>query len=228
MRFDFKSFIIAFFLFLGCFTLFAQEDEQKKNMVYFEPTSLLVPPNRLSIGYTRNIDENFFVGIEIGKSLDKNYGRSNERSYDYNLFAYRLEGGYIFNPQDRVNYYVSVDFQQIKHTEILLDDYFKSAIQNEMGNDVYYQFDEIDYRRRKTTLNFNYGFIAYFNKSRKFGINPSFGLGVKFVDVDFKNPKNINERDRPSGFLNFGSRYRMEGEVTTLNINLQLRLFFKF
>ncbi len=225
---NYKSFIITFFMLTGCYTIDAQEVEQKKNTVYLDVSALIVPPNRLSIGYMRNFGSNYFAGIELGHSIDRYNGRSNGDSEDYMLFAYRLQFGYIFNPNQRFQNYVSVDFIQIHHTETLFDDYFKSSERNNQGNEVLFEYDEIKFKREKIAFNVNYGFFAHFNKSKTFGINPSFGFGVKFVDVTFSDPVNLSLRDEDSNFWDFGSRYRKEGQQTNINGNLQVKLFYKF
>lgn len=228
MTLNYKRFIIGLFLFSGCYTLNAQEIEQKKNTVYLDVSALIVPPNRLSIGYMRNFGSNYFAGIELGHSIDRYNGRSNGDSEDYLLFAYRLQVGYIFNPDQRFQNYVSVDFQQIHHTETLFDDYFRSAELNIDDDPVYFKYDEIEYKREKITFNVNYGFFAHFNRAKTFGINPSVGLGLKVVDVTFSNPKNLNLEEDKYKSWNFGSRYRREGKQTSANANIQVKFFYKF
>ena len=67
-----------------------------------------------------------------------------------------------------------------------------------------------------------------FNKAKTFGINPSFGFGVKFVDVTFSNPVNLSIDDNKLKFWDFGSRYRKEGQETMVNANIQVKIFYKF
>ena len=224
----FNKFIISVLMISSCFNSNAQELEDRKNTVYFDFTALMTPPNRLSIGYIRNFGTNYFAGIELGHSIHPNSGRSNGGAEDYQLFAYRLQVGYNFNPEKRFQNYVSVDFQQIHHTETLQDDYFRSAELSTDENTVYFSYDEIEYKREKMTFNVNYGFFAHFNRAKTFGINPSVGLGFKVVDVTFSNPVNLNVDDNELKFWDFGSRYRKEGQVTTANANIQVKFFYKF
>ena len=224
----FNKFIISVLMISACFNSNAQEIVDKKNTVYFDFTALMTPPNRLSFGYIRNFGTNYFAGIELGHSIDRNNGRSNGNSKDYQLFAYRLQVGYNFNPEERFQNYVSLDFQQIHHTETLIDDYFRSSELSTADNTVYYSYDEIEYKREKMTFNVNYGFFAHFNKAKTFGINPSVGLGLKVVDVTFSNPVNLNIDDDDIKFWDFGSRYRKEGQETTVNANIQVKFFYKF
>lgn len=225
---NFNKLIISFFMCSVCFISTAQELVDKKNTVYLDVSALLVPPNRLSIGYIRNFGSNYFAGIELGHSIDKYNGRSNGDSEDYLLFAYRLQVGYIFNPDQRFQNYVSVDFQQIHHTETLYDDYFRSQELSTNDERGYFRYDKIDYKREKLTFNINYGFFAHFNRAKTFGINPSVGLGLKVVDVTFSNPVNLNVDDNDLKFWDFGSRYRKEGQETTVNANIQVKFFYKF
>lgn len=224
----FNKLIFSFFLCSVCFISTAQELIDKKNTVYLDVSSLIVPPNRLSIGYLRNFGTNYFAGIELGHSIDESNGRNNGDSRDYKLFAYRLQFGYIINPNNRFQNFISIDFQQIHHTETLIDDYFRSSELSTADNTVYFSYDEIEYKREKMTFNVNYGFFAHFNKAKTFGINPSVGLGLKVVDVTFSNPVNLNIDENNRKFWDFGSRYRKEGQQVTINGNVQVKFFYKF
>ena len=207
--------------------IYAQNDLQGKTSIQLDIAPLIVPPYRVSIGVSHQLTPHFFVGAELGKSFSETWGRANDKSESYKLFQYRLEGGYIFNPEKKyVFHYLSVDFLSIKHTETLFDgSYYVNK--NEI-DEQHYSYDRIDYKRKKYAFNVNYGMKIFFSKSKKVGVDPKIGLGINNVDVDFSNAENLNKAEKSRDIFDFPNRYTRFGKETTLNINFQIRFFYVF
>ncbi|HLW41942.1 MAG TPA: hypothetical protein VKY82_06195 [Flavobacterium sp.] len=221
-----KKYLIALLALLSL-SIYAQEETGGKTYVQFDVASAITPPHRISIGISHQLNERFFIGIEGGKSFSGTWGRLNDKAENYKLHQYRMEVGYILNTKKKyVSPYLSVDFMGLNHKETLFDGYY--YVNKNDINEQRFSYDKIDYHRKKHTFNFNYGMKIFFSKSKKVGIDPKIGLGIKNVDVAFSKAKNLQEVEKKRDPFGFTDRYTRFGKETSLNVNIQLRFFYVF
>lgn len=219
-----KHYVII--LLLSSFFVQSQEAMSGKTSISLDIAPLIVSPRRLSVGVAYQISPRFFVGIEGGKSFSASWGRTNGESENYKLNQYRLEAGYILNPNnDHVNHFLSLDFVGINHKETLLDGDFWVDYNNTSKR---YSYLRADYSRKKHVFHINYGLKVFFSDSKKVGVEPKIGLGIGNTSVDFTNTINQKEIDNDQSLWGVNNRYELAGKEQIGNVNFQIRFFYVF
>jgi hypothetical protein len=206
----------------------AQNDEisdiSEYNNSSYLTTNLLSSINpiipRWRIGYIRNINDRWKIGLDIG------YGNHNLTFYDlgdnYELWEIRPEFYYFIKTKRRTKKYLSVEPFYIHHKDIFFDGtYFP-----ENGESLSY--DKANYKRQKYGLNFKYGFL--FNSKKRIGFNLYTGLGLRFRKNSFTNTVNPEEVDLgPEGgdMFGFDDYRRVEGNNIGGNFVLGLKIYYR-
>ncbi|MEP0262418.1 hypothetical protein [Dokdonia sp.] len=231
-----NNFLLVCFLLISTHSLFGQSEEvQRKSYVTFDVLSPIASYSPAwKVGYFRKINDQFIIGAEVGIGT---YGTSinfvgdgDWIENDYFKFEVSPELIYVLNPNHTFENFVSAEAFYIRHT-----DSFENSSYRSETNSQYFNYDSADYRRQKFGLNLNYG--AIINFSKRFGLIPKVGFGVRVRSVDFSNIVNPeldpNNQGEDGGLVesvapNIRDFLEIEGSVTRLNFNFDIKLFYKF
>ena len=181
---------------------------------------------RYRVGYIKDINERWKVGLEAGYG-DKNislYSRSdsNDRiGIDYRLWEVRPELIWIDNPEDDSKRFLSLEVFYINHKDVFLNGEYRQ------DNSII-RYSSFNYQRQKYGLNIKYGFIVDINDRLK--LNFYSGLGFRIRNNSFTNTV-FNLDDSLSGddidFLNTTNYRKKEGRHFSYNFPLGIKLFYK-
>ncbi len=230
-----KKIIILLLAVLGFSAANAQDTLQTERtsivtLSLLSPTFSYAP--RYNVGYMQKIAPRWWVGLEAGygnHGTSFGMGAQSGSDYtdkDYRIFEIRPEVFYSLRNHGKVKHLVSAEFFYINHKDHFTTDRF-------YGKDGYptYRYDAADYKRIKTGLNINYSLFFYF--SPRVGLIWKTGVGVKHRDVTYSNVVNKTMQDSSSDdelfdIFNVDKYLEQSGPETSVNFNMDLKLFYKF
>ncbi|UUV20237.1 hypothetical protein [Paenimyroides aestuarii] len=211
------------FVLFSC-NMFAQEFANKHTITLGLINQIALIP-RFDIGYFRALNEQVTAGITLGYgTYELMTYKGVENTTHYKLFEMRPEIMLLRRTEKKSPHYLSAEFFYIHHTDRFSNGYFYNGREKVV-------FDDANYTRNKMGFNLNYGIIASFVKSKKFGIIPEIGMGFKHRQINFSNIKNavVVDKDSDGCFpISTESLYHEKGVQNNFNFNIDLRLFYKF
>lgn len=226
--FDFRGEVVFVFTFVMFFIYdngFAQFDTQKKNELalnLINPTLSMSP--RYNLGYYYHLKSNLKLGLTLGYG-DKgtSFLADNPDTFDdYQLWEFRPELSYLYRLNKKTPHFISFEVFYIRHNDVFYNEnYFEGSY--------VFSFDRADYKRIKSGFNINYGMQV--SLASNFGVIPQIGLGLKNRMVSFDNL--INEQTSPTDynrgdFLGTSDYLKQGGRQITLNLNAEIKLFYRF
>ncbi|WP_053992610.1 DUF3575 domain-containing protein [Mangrovimonas sp. TPBH4] len=210
----------AIVLLIASTSLFAQSESQnefRNKYVTFNMISFIYSNTpRWNFGYYHNINNHFTLGTEAGIG-------THMTTKDYFSLEFSPEIRYILNPKGSTKKFISLEGFYIYHKEEITDYTYQSETDSNE-----YHYDSASYKRHKYGMNLNYGMIVNFSK--RTGIIPKVGLGIKMRNVVFSNIVNPTPyEDDNEGFIPSIRNYRkVEGYHSSVNFNFELQFFYKF
>ena len=226
-----RKIFISLTIILSILNLNAQEnvnikDSHTKNESCFTFdifSSLNKDSPRWRVGYVRDIDSKWKVGLNLGygnKNISYTQYIDEMFEKDYKLWEIRPELYYVMKRSEKATAYGSFELFYINHKDVFHN---SSYIPVEGGC---FSYDQADYLRQKYGFNVNIG--TFSNLGRKLGLNFYTGVGLKirnnsFSDIINPEPSECFERDMYDDF-----EYRQkEGLKAGFNFSIGLKLFLK-
>jgi hypothetical protein len=175
---------------------------------------------RWRIGYIRNINERWKVGIDVG------YGNANLIYWDlgdnYELWEIRPEFYYFLKTKRKTKKYLSFEPFYTNHKDIFIDSFYNPE------NAKSTSYDQANYKRQKYGVNFKYGFL--FNSRKRLGFNLYSGLGLRIRNNTFSNiinPTIVDLGPEGGDFFGTDAYKNLEGTNFGLNFVLGIKLYYR-
>lgn len=232
-----KKHYLLFTAIFFCFTVKSQTTVLKKHFVTFD-VAALIPITSYTFGYNYQLNNRFIVGVDYGLNTTESDGRENHNT-NFRYREFKTDLKFILNPNGRNKHFFALEYHNLKHKEILRDGIYFGSINNTF-EDTKWWYEEGNYLRNQTNLNFGYGIFIYFNKKNTFGIMPEFKLGIKFKKTELTNVYNAEKFDDlgeeeqkrfEKGIYSFdflAPVYEHGGKNKRANIDISLKLFYNF
>lgn len=183
-------------------------------------SSLNINSPRWRIGYIKNINDRWKVGLDIG------YGNHNLTFYDlgdnYELWEIRPEFYYFLKTKRKTKKYLSAEPFYINHRDVFLDGHYFPK------NGESLSYDQTNYRRQKYGVNLKYGFL--FNSKKRLGFNVYTGLGISIRNNTFSeiiNPNIVDLGPEGGDMFGFDNYKNVEGAIFNANFALGIKLYYR-
>ena len=194
---------------------------------------------RYTLGYVHPIHRRWLVGIDLGYSnsnlIPHYYQDILIIGNDYRIFEIRPKIYFKLKPSSKFQPYVSGELFYINHKDSYINntEYLKGEryirIQNGGDNSPsqYISYDEAEYFRQKSGINFNIG--LFLTLIDNVGMNIDAGIGIRNRNLKYRNVVNPTLFSPPEdeGYVESPLTYRLGNDVGA-NISLNFKLFYKF
>jgi hypothetical protein len=201
-----------------------QESTKNVRLITFNGlTPFAFDTPRYRLGYTHGFSEHIHAEVQVGYgSENTTFNITNSASFvgdSYSLFEILPQITYIFNPAEKLNYYLAIQGVYLNHkNRYFNENYFD----RDLGVNISY--DEAEYDREKIGVNVLTGFYTPLGDS-PFGIDIFIGFGVRSRTNTYSNLVN------PIANLFFDDeRIFLPGyrDISGTTIGLNFSLGFKF
>lgn len=187
--------------------------------------SPIVP--RWRVGYIKNINEMWKVGVDVGYGNPSltyhNLGDNYEDNYE--LWEIRPEFYYFLKAKKKakITYaYLSTELFYINHSDVFSNGHYFPM------NGESFRYDQANFRRQKYGLNLKYGFFFYSKK--RIGLNAYTGLGLRIRNNTFSeilNPTEVDLGPEGGDMFGFDAYKNMEGTNWSANFVFGFKLYYR-
>ena len=183
-------------------------------------SSLNVFSPRYKVGYIKNINSKWKIGINLGYgNKDISFTHSLSHFEDnFRIWEIRPEIYKILKRKDKTINYISTELYYINHQDVFHNRYYYPIKGGEIS------YDQTDYLREKYGFNINLGKFINYRKNLK--INLYSGIGLRMRNVTFNNVINPRNTVTFVDMFDFNQYKEKEGLDFGLSYSLGLKLLF--
>lgn len=221
-------FALSFFIYLSSFSQDTLAVQKQNSVVSFSlqsPVFGYVP--RYNTGYMHRLSQNWWVGTDLGygsggamPGFGMAYDVDNNIGSRYRFFEVRPEIYYDLVASTPMECMISVEYFYMKHTDTYSDGSYEPT-----SGTIRTHYATADYTRIKQGVNLNLTTLIPFTDN--LGMVIKAGAGLRSRDVKYTNVVVEGIDNNDDEHYGFGS-WKDEGNTVFINLNADLRLYYRF